>query len=145
MHVRGLAVPVRVLAVVLCRGSVLLRFIVIAMIVIMGSLAVVMRRRFMLRGSIVMMLAGLVLLFLCHGKILLQNEIHDVSGRNARLTAVTNFTAGNLAFAAVRRHSKRKKPAWLNTLRYSTTPAYLLTGHQAQRRVAFHLVCRLNH
>jgi hypothetical protein len=64
MLVRGLAVPVRVLAVVVCRGSMLLRFIVIALIVMMGSLAMVMRRRFMLRGSIVMMLAGYVLLFL---------------------------------------------------------------------------------
>ena len=67
MLMRRLAVAVRILAMVVGRGSVLLRLFVVAMIVVMGCLTVVMRRCLMLQSSIVMMFAGGVFLFLCHG------------------------------------------------------------------------------
>jgi hypothetical protein len=91
MLVCGLAVPVRILAMAESRGSVLLRLFVVAVIVVMGCLAMVMGRRLMLRSRIVMMLAGCVLLFLCHEEFLLKTKIHDVSGQSARLTSVTNL------------------------------------------------------
>jgi hypothetical protein len=81
-----LAVPVRILAVVVGSGGVVLRFGVIAVVVVVGRLTVVMGCCLVLRCGIVMMFAGHVLLFLCHGRVLLQNEIHDVSGQSARLT-----------------------------------------------------------
>jgi hypothetical protein len=81
MHVCGLGVPVRILAMVLSRGSVLLRFFMISVIVVMGRLAVVMRRRLMLRSGIVMMFAGSVSLFLCHGNFLLQRESMTFQGK----------------------------------------------------------------
>jgi hypothetical protein len=74
-----------VLAMVVRRGGVLLRLFVVAVIVVMGRLAVVMGRRLMLRRGIVMMLAGRMLLFLCHGKVSFNSLIHDVSGQSARL------------------------------------------------------------
>jgi hypothetical protein len=58
--------PIRILTVVLSRGGVSLRLFVIAVIVMMGSLAVVVCRCRIVRGGIVMMLAGRVLLFLYH-------------------------------------------------------------------------------
>jgi hypothetical protein len=67
MHVRGLAVSVRVLAMVEGRSGVLLCLVVVAVIVVMGRLVVVVGRRLMMCSSIVVMLAGRVLLFLCHG------------------------------------------------------------------------------
>jgi len=48
MHVGGLAVPVRVLAMFLSRGRVLLRLFVVAVIVVMRGLAMVMGRCLML-------------------------------------------------------------------------------------------------
>jgi uncharacterized membrane protein YGL010W len=72
MLMRGLAVAIRVLAMVVSRGRMLLRFFVVAVIVVMSRLPMVMRRRLMLRSRILMMLAGWVLLFLGHGKLLLQ-------------------------------------------------------------------------
>ena len=92
MHVRNLAVSVRILAMIVSRGSVLLRLFVVAVIVVMGCLAMVMGRRLMLRSRMVMMLAGDVPLFLCHVEFLLITKIRDVSGQSARLTSVTNFT-----------------------------------------------------
>jgi hypothetical protein len=92
MLVGGLAVAVRVLAMIESRGGVLPGLFVVAVIVVMGGLAVVMGRGFMLRGRLVMMLTGRVLFFLCHAWFLLQKEIHDVSGPGARPTSATNFT-----------------------------------------------------
>jgi len=91
MLVSGLAVAVRILAMVVSRGGVLLRLFVVAVIVVMGRLVVVMGRRLVFRSRLVMMLAGRMRLFLCHRKFLLQNEIRDVSGQCARLTPVANF------------------------------------------------------
>jgi hypothetical protein len=86
----NLAVPVRILAMILSRGGVLTRLFVVAVIVVMGRLVVVMGRRLVFRSRLVMMLAGRMRLFLCHRKFLLQNEIRDVSGQCARLTPVAN-------------------------------------------------------
>jgi hypothetical protein len=74
MLVGGLAVSIRILTMVVGRRGVLLRLFMVAVIVVMGRLAVVMGRRFMLRSRIVMMLAGRVLLFLCHEEFLLQTR-----------------------------------------------------------------------
>ncbi len=92
MLVSGLAVPIRILTMVVGRGGVLLRLVVVAMVVVMGRLVVVMGRGLVVRGGVVMMLAGNVFLFLCHVKFLLPNEVRDVSGQKARQTAVTDFT-----------------------------------------------------
>ncbi len=85
-----LAVAIGILAMVVRRGGVLLRLFVVAVIVVMGRLTVVMGRRLMVRRGVVMMLAGRVFLFLCHGKVPFQSLIRDVSGQSARLTAVTS-------------------------------------------------------
>jgi uncharacterized membrane protein YGL010W len=74
MLMRGLAVAVRILAMVVSRGRVLLRLLMVAVIVVMGRLQVVMRRRRMLRSGIVMVFAGRVLLFLGHGNFLLRDN-----------------------------------------------------------------------
>jgi hypothetical protein len=95
MLVRDLAVTVRILAMVVSRGRVLLRLLMVAVIVVMSRLQVVMRRRMMLRSGIVMVFAGRVLLFLGHGNFLLKTtSVPDVSGQLARLTSVTNFISG---------------------------------------------------
>jgi len=89
MRVRRLAVSVRILAMVQSRGCVLLRLFVVAVIVIMGSLAVMMRRCFMVRRRIVMMFTRWVLHFVCHGEVLLPNrnsEAHDESRQRADTT-----------------------------------------------------------
>jgi hypothetical protein len=103
MLMGGFAVPVGVLAMVLGRRRVLLRLVVVAVVVVVRRLEVMMRRGRVVRGGIVMMLAGRVLLFLRHGKVL-QNEAHDASGQSARLTSATNFPG-----------AKPKKPTWSNT------------------------------
>jgi hypothetical protein len=72
MLMRGLAVAVRVLAMVVSRGRVLLPLLMVAVIVMMGRLPVVMRRQLMLRSGIVMVFSGRVLLFLGHGNFLLE-------------------------------------------------------------------------
>jgi hypothetical protein len=61
---------VGVLAVVVSRSGVLPALLVIAVIVMMGSLPMVVRGRLMMRCRIVMVLAGHVLLFSCHGSLL---------------------------------------------------------------------------
>ncbi len=122
MLVRGLAVSIRVLAMVMSRGRVLFRLFVVAMIMMMRRLAVVMGCRFVLCSGIVMMRARRVLLFLCHGKFLLQYEILGVSGQRALLTSATNF----------RTEPRQKKPTWPNTRRHSTTSAYSSTGLPAR-------------
>jgi hypothetical protein len=113
-------------------------------------LAVVMGRRLMVRSSIVMMLAGCVLLFLCHGEFLLQ-KILAVSGPSALLTSVINYadsrfscssSAGMLVFATLSQYRKQKKS------RRGRTPLGIrprrLTRQLAPRhsRVALHLVIR---
>jgi hypothetical protein len=77
MLVRDLAVAVRVLAMVVSGGRVLLRLLVVAVIVMVGRLQVVMRCRCVLRRGIVMVLAGRVLLFLGHGSFLLETTLQD--------------------------------------------------------------------
>src|ERR1700728_4167866 len=67
MHVRGLAVSVPLLAMVVSQVSVLLCLLVVAVVVVMGSLAIVIRRCLMLRGGIAMMSAGWMLLCICRG------------------------------------------------------------------------------
>jgi hypothetical protein len=57
MHVCGLAVPIGILAMVVSRTGVLPRLFVVAVIVMVGCLAVVMGRCFMFRSSMVMVLA----------------------------------------------------------------------------------------
>jgi hypothetical protein len=88
--VRDLAVPVRVLAVVVGRGGVFFRLIMVAVIVMMGCLAVVVCRCLMLCGRIVMMIGGNVLLFLGHGEILLKTKSMTFQGK-VPLSPVTNF------------------------------------------------------
>jgi hypothetical protein len=76
----------------------------IAVIVVMGRLPVVMRRRLMLRSGIVMVLGGRMLLFLGHGNFLLETtSVPDVSGQRARSYSVTNFTTGASAGKRQRR------------------------------------------
>jgi hypothetical protein len=72
MLMRDLAVPVRILAMVVSRGRVLLRLFMVGVIVVMGRLPVVMRRRLMFRGGPVMVFGGRVFLFLGHGNLLLE-------------------------------------------------------------------------
>jgi hypothetical protein len=69
VDVRRLAVAICILAMVVRRCRVLLGFVVVAVIVVMGRLVVVMGRRFVFRSRLVMMLAGRMRLFLCHGKL----------------------------------------------------------------------------
>jgi hypothetical protein len=64
--VSGAAVLVSVLAVVVGRGGVLSAFFMIAVIMMVSCLSMMMRGRFVVRGGIVMVLAGHVLLFSCH-------------------------------------------------------------------------------
>jgi hypothetical protein len=64
MLMRNLAVPVRILTVVESRCRVFLRFLMVAVVVVMGSLPVVVRRRLMLSCGIVMVLARRMPLFL---------------------------------------------------------------------------------
>jgi hypothetical protein len=79
--VRDLAVPVRVLAVVVGRGGVFFRLIMVAVIVMMGCLAVVVCRCLMLCSRIVMMIGGGVLLLLGHGEILLKTKPMTFQGK----------------------------------------------------------------
>jgi hypothetical protein len=67
IHVSGLAVPVRILAMVVSRGSVLRGFFVVAVILLLGRLAVLFHRCFRLRSRLVLLLAGWLFLFLSHG------------------------------------------------------------------------------
>ena len=62
-----LAVFVALVAMLVGGGSMLLGLVVIAVIVVVGSLPVVVRRCLMVRGSIVVVLASRMFLFLCHG------------------------------------------------------------------------------
>ena len=104
MLMRRLTVAVRILAMVVSRGRVFLRLLMVAVIVVMGRLPVVMRRRLMVRSGIVMVFAGRVLLFLGHGNFLLETtSVHNVSGQRARATSVTNFITGA---------SASQLPAW---------------------------------
>jgi len=64
------AVSVRVLAVVVSGGRVFSPLLVIAVVMMVGRLPVVMRGCLMMRCRIVMVLAGHVLLFACHGLLL---------------------------------------------------------------------------
>jgi hypothetical protein len=66
MHVSGLAVPVRILAMFVSRGSALRGFFVVVVILLLGRLAVLFHRCFGLRRCLVL-LAGWLFLFLCHG------------------------------------------------------------------------------
>jgi len=92
MLMRDLTVAIRILAMVVSRGSVLLSLLMVAPIVVMRRLPVVMRRQLMLRSGMVMVFGGWVLLFLGHGNFLLQTiSVPDVSGQRARPTFVTNF------------------------------------------------------
>jgi hypothetical protein len=63
----SLAVSPCTLAMLVSRGSELLRFFVVAVVVVMGCLAVVIGHRLMFRSSFVMMLAGRMPLFHCLG------------------------------------------------------------------------------
>ena len=79
--------PVRILAMVQSRGCVLFCLFMVAVIVIMGGLAVMMRRCFMVRRRIVMMFARWVLHFVCHRKFLLQDRPRDGVGQSADPTS----------------------------------------------------------
>jgi hypothetical protein len=88
MLVCRLAVSVRILAMVESRGRVLLPLLMVAVIVVMGRLPVVVRRRLMVRSGTVMVFAGRVLLFLGHGNFLLDTtSVPDVF----RATCPSNF------------------------------------------------------
>ena len=63
MHVSGLAVPVRILAMVVS-GTVLRGFFVVAVILLLGRLAALFHRRFRLRIRMVLLTGWL---FLYHG------------------------------------------------------------------------------
>jgi hypothetical protein len=134
MHVRGFAVSVRVLAMVEGRSGVLLCLVVVAVIVVMGRLPVVVGGCLMMRSSIVVMVAGQVLLFLCHGNSSFKTTIRDGSGQSARLASITNLRT--VAVVTVARH-RQKKPAWRNTLRYSATSAYSSTSPPAPAGLLF--------
>jgi hypothetical protein len=67
MHVSGLAVPVRILAMIVSGGSVLRGFFVLAVILLQAPLAVLFHRCFRLRSCLVGLLAGWPFPFLCHG------------------------------------------------------------------------------
>jgi hypothetical protein len=74
MLMRGLAVAVCILAMVVSRGRVLLGFLMVAVIVVMGRLPVVMCSRLMLRRGTVMVFARRVFLFLGHGNFPPRND-----------------------------------------------------------------------
>jgi hypothetical protein len=59
--VSGGAVLVRLLAVFVCRGCVLLGFVMLAEIVMMGRLMVMMRRGVMVTGRLMVMFASRML------------------------------------------------------------------------------------
>jgi hypothetical protein len=67
MHVSGLAVPVRILAMVVSGGSVLRGFFVVVAISLLGRSAVLFHRCFRLRSRLVLLLAGWLFRFLYHG------------------------------------------------------------------------------
>ena len=67
MHVSGIAVPVRILAMVVSGGSVLRSFFVGALILLLGRLAILFHRCFRLRSRLVLLLADWLFLFLYHG------------------------------------------------------------------------------
>ena len=77
-----------ILTVVQGRGGVLLRFVVVAMIVIIGGLAVVMRRGLMVRGGVVMVFARTVFLFFLPLEMTPARDGEDASGQGARRRAV---------------------------------------------------------
>jgi len=66
LHVSGLAVPVRILAMVVSGGSVLRGFFLVAVILLLGRLAALFHRCFRLRSRLVLLLAGWLFLFLYH-------------------------------------------------------------------------------
>jgi hypothetical protein len=66
MHMSGLAVPIRILAMFVSRGSALRGFFVVVVILLLGRLAVLFHRCFRLRRRLVL-LAGWLFMFLCHG------------------------------------------------------------------------------
>jgi hypothetical protein len=78
-----LGVFVGVLTMFVSRRSMLFRLVVVAVIVMMGSLHVVVSRNLMMRSGVVVMLAGGVLLFLGHIETPLKNEVHEVAVQNA--------------------------------------------------------------
>jgi hypothetical protein len=67
MHVSGLTVPVRILAMVVSGGSVLRGFFVVVVILLLGRLAVLFHRCFRLRSRLVLLRAGWLFLFINHG------------------------------------------------------------------------------
>jgi hypothetical protein len=64
MNVSGLAVPVRILAMVVSGGSMLRGFFMVVAILLLGRLALVFHRFFRLRNHL--LLARWLLQFLCH-------------------------------------------------------------------------------
>jgi hypothetical protein len=72
---------VRFLAVFLSTGAVLLRFVVLATLVMIGRFSVMVRCRLMFSRGKVMMLSRFVFGFHWHLKFLLKNEAHDVAGK----------------------------------------------------------------
>jgi hypothetical protein len=71
MLMSSFAVAVRILTMIVSGGRVSLRFLVIAVIVIMGRLPMVMRRCLVVRSGSMMVFTGCVLLLLGHRYFLL--------------------------------------------------------------------------
>jgi hypothetical protein len=67
MHVSGLAVPVRILAMFVIGGSVLRGFFAVVVVLLLGRLALLFHRCFRLRRRLELLLAGWLFMFLCHG------------------------------------------------------------------------------
>jgi hypothetical protein len=83
MLMRDLGVAIRVLAVFLGRFGVLLGLVVFILIVVVGRFAVMMRCRLVVRSGVLMVLVRRMLLFRCHGQVLHNDQIRDVSGHAA--------------------------------------------------------------
>jgi len=77
---------------------VLLRLLVVAVIVVVGRLPVVMRRRLMLGSGIVMVFAGRVLLFLGHGNFLLGQQAFESHGAGWQATTKAGMAERSEAF-----------------------------------------------
>jgi uncharacterized membrane protein YpjA len=63
MHVSGLAVPVRILAMIVSGSGLLRGFFVVAAILLLGCLAVLFHRCFRLRSRLVLVVTGWLFLY----------------------------------------------------------------------------------
>jgi hypothetical protein len=101
MHVRRFAVAIRILTMALCGVGVLFPFVVFAVIVVMGRLAVMMRGRVMGRGGGVMMLARRVLLLRCHGYLLPKTESATAAANSCAVVRPIAKSAADLSLAII--------------------------------------------